>query len=494
MRGFLTLLILMVSIMDSSSQEFKTDRVQFASGRFYSSDKNTLLKDLDSLFNECVKATVPGLARAIISPHAGYIYSGKTAASAFSTVPAEGQYENIFIIGSTHVMSFGGASVYGSGDYVTPLGKAEVNKEITQLLKEHEEFAYPESFHNNDHNIEVQVPLIQYYFKDAPKIVPIIIGTEDREKLKKMAEILSTWFDPKNLFVISSDFSHYPSYGDAMVIDSLTAEAIMSGNPNTFLRVLNRNSTLKVPNLVTSMCAWTSGLLFLEMVNGNKNLKFHKISYCNSGDSPFGGNEGVVGYNAIGLYETAPYMFQDLVFSEKDKRLLFSIARSSIESMLNDGKTLEIDSSNITAPLKKINGAFVTLKIGGILRGCIGRFTSDEPLYEAVKLSAISSAFEDPRFRELTKQEYEKVEIEITVLGPLKKISDINEIIIGKHGIYIKKGNMAGTMLPQVATENGWNVGEFLSYTSEHKAGIGPDGWKTAEIYIYEGLVLEENR
>jgi hypothetical protein len=111
-----------------------------------------------------------------------------------------------------------------------------------------------------------------------------------------------------------------------------------------------------------------------------------------------------------------------------------------------------------------------------------------------VRASALSSAFEDYRFSPLTKTEYDKVDVEITVLGPMKKINNINEIILGKHGIYIKKDIRSGTMLPQVAIEYGWTVEEFLGYTSRDKAGIGWDGWKSAEIYIYEGLVLEENK
>ncbi len=111
-----------------------------------------------------------------------------------------------------------------------------------------------------------------------------------------------------------------------------------------------------------------------------------------------------------------------------------------------------------------------------------------------VSESAISSAFEDPRFSPLTKDEYKVTNIEITVIGPLKKINNINEIVLGKQGIYIKKGLRAGTMLPQVATENGWSLEEFLGYTSRDKAGLGWDGWKDAEISIYEGVVLEDKR
>jgi hypothetical protein len=158
--------------------------------------------------------------------------------------------------------------------------------------------------------------------------------------------------------------------------------------------------------------------------------------------------------------------------------------------MLYENKKIELDEKDMPSNLKKQLGAFVTLKVNGALRGCIGRFISSDPLYTVVRESALSSAFEDPRFSPLTKEEFEKIQIEITVLGPLKKIDDISEIVLGKHGIYIKKGMRSGTMLPQVATENRWTVEEFLGYTARDKAGIGWTGWKDAEIFIYEGVVL----
>ena len=180
-------------------------------------------------------------------------------------------------------------------------------------------------------------------------------------------------------------------------------------------------------------------------------------------------------------------------FTEEEKKQLFLIVRTAIKMKLDENKEYSVDINKISSKFKTPMGAFVTLKINGALRGCIGRFISADPLYEVVRASAISSAFEDPRFSPLTKDEYRKTDIEITVLGPLKKINNIGEIVLGRHGIYIKKGRSAGTMLPQVATENGWSVEEFLGYTSRDKAGIGWDGWKDAEIFIYEGVVLEEN-
>ena len=162
--------------------------------------------------------------------------------------------------------------------------------------------------------------------------------------------------------------------------------------------------------------------------------------------------------------------------------------------MLYENKETKLQEKSVPLNLTVPMGAFVTLKINGALRGCIGRFISSDPLYEVVRASALSSAFEDPRFPPLTKEDYLKTDVEITVLGPLKKISDIKEIVLGKHGIYIKKDFRSGTMLPQVATENGWTVEEFLGFTSRDKAGLGWEGWKDAELYIYEGIVLDDKK
>lgn len=486
--------------MELFSQGRQGDREPYAAGRFYSADKETLKKDISRLFTDCKKTAENNEVRAIIVPHAGYVYSGKTAAAGFSVTQKNASYRNIFIIGSSHVNSFDGASVYNTGDFITPLGKAIVNREIADKLKaDHRVFRFPVDAQLRDHNLEVQVPLIQYYYDKTPSIIPIVIGTNNTKTIKEIAEALRPWFTPENLFVISSDFSHYPSYKDAVANDNRTAEGIVSGNPDKFLAALSKNTSRNIPGLATSMCGWTSGLCLLYLAQGNDDLRFNRIDYCNSGDSPYGSKDEVVGYHAISLVDISRGSpgknpnSAEFSFTKEEKDLMFSIARKSISTMLNEKKRISPDQSVMPESLKNKYGAFVTLKIKGTLRGCIGRFLSEDPLYEVIRQSAISSAFEDPRFSPLTKSEYDKTDIEITVLGPMKRIKDINEIVLGKHGIYIKKDFRSGTMLPQVATENNWTVEQFLGYTSRDKAGIGWDGWKNAELYIYEGLVLEEN-
>lgn len=484
--------------MDIFSQPRSSDRQPVAAGRFYSADKETLTDDISLLFESCAKTTPHSKVRAIISPHAGYVYSGKVAASAYSAIERNTAYKNIFVIGSSHVMAFEGASVYNTGDFITPLGKVTVNKEIANILKNEKLFNYPTNAHFQEHSLEVQLPFIQYYFRNNPPVVPIIIATNNNYNIKKIAEILRPWFTSENLFVISSDFSHYPSYKTANEVDNATANAIVSGDPKKFLDILKKNADVNDQGLSTSMCGWTSGLLLLYLAEGNTNLEFKKTDYCNSGDSRYGNKDEVVGYNAIVLYEKnsgnqqTKTLADEIKFSSKEKDQLILLARDNIKSLLYDKKRISVNKETLPEVFKKPYGAFVTLKINGSLRGCIGKFISSDPLYEVVLESSQSSAFEDPRFSPLTREELPKTDIEITVLGPMKKISSIKEIVLGRHGIYIKKDFRSGTMLPQVAIENNWSTEEFLGYTSRDKAGIGWDGWKDADLYIYEGIVLAE--
>jgi AmmeMemoRadiSam system protein B/AmmeMemoRadiSam system protein A len=499
MRSIIIILLSMPLVMNSYFQKNTTDRQPVAAGRFYSANKETLSNDVGQLFNSCKKQLSYKGVRAIISPHAGYVFSGKTAAEAFSAIKEKSSYNNIFLIGSSHVMAFNGASVYSTGDFITPLGKVEINREITGKLKtENRLFNNPAEAHRQEHSLEVQLPFIQYYFTNNPKIVPIIIGSANTREIKNIAEILRPWFSPENLFIISSDFSHYPSYNEANEIDRITSESIISGDPQKFLQALKKNSERHSPGLATSMCGWTSGLLLMYLAEGNNQLEFKHIGYSNSGDSFYGNKEEVVGYQAIALVSKSDVINKsgdfhaEVSFTQEEAEQLISIARTSIRKKLFENKEMVIDPEKLPLSFTKNNGAFVTLKINGSLRGCIGRFISTEPLYEVVRATALSSAFEDSRFPPLSKEEFDKTEIEISVLGPLKKIDDINEIVLGRHGIYIKKGYRSGTMLPQVATENGWSLEEFLGYTSRDKAGLGWNGWKDSEILTYEAVVLEE--
>lgn len=178
--------------------------------------------------------------------------------------------------------------------------------------------------------------------------------------------------------------------------------------------------------------------------------------------------------------------------TNEEKKFLLKLARKTIEEYLTKKSLSTIDKNEITENLKTHCGAFVTLHLNHNLRGCIGTFSQDTPLYNVIQRMAIASATEDYRFNPVAAQELPYIDIEISVLTPLKRIHDPSEIILGKHGIYIKKGYRSGTFLPQVAQETGWTLEEFLGHCSRDKAGLSWDGWKDAELYTYEAIVFSE--
>ena len=172
------------------------------------------------------------------------------------------------------------------------------------------------------------------------------------------------------------------------------------------------------------------------------------------------------------------------------KHELLRLARSSIEEALRGHPPGRSKPANPS--LLQAHGAFVTLRVGGELRGCIGTLLAPGPLYQTVAKMARAAAFEDPRFPPLSKEECGEVELEISVLTPLKKLDDPERIEVGRHGLCITRGRSGGVLLPQVATEQGWDRIRFLEETCR-KAGLPRDAWKSgADISIFEAEVFGE--
>jgi len=300
----------------------------------------------------------------------------------------------------------------------------------------------------------------------------------------------------ENLFIISSDFSHYAEYTDAKKVDLLTKNAILSNNPDTLLTTLNQNAQIHIPNLVTSLCGWTSVLTLMYMTANNDSLKYNAIDYKNSGDSPFYGDSNrVVGYWSIAITGEIEKSQKDenlFELTENEKSILLKLARKTIEDKVNDANATTAEPKDLSENLKTNCGAFVSLHIEGNLRGCIGRLIGDVPLYRIIQEMAVSSAIHDPRFYPVLSKDLADLNIELSVLSPLKKIENTSEIQLGKHGIYIVKGHKSGVFLPQVATETGWSLEEFLGHCARDKAGLEWEGWKTADIFIFTATVFGE--
>lgn len=479
---------------DKNSESGLVDRKPAVAGQFYPSDPARLRAELADLF-ENAEPRRSGEVLAVISPHAGYVFSGQVAASSFNQPDPDKKYENIFILASSHRMSFNGASVYDKGNYVTPLGTVKVNRELAAgLVRDNPVFNDNADAHIFEHSLEVQLPFLQYRLKNEFQIIPVILGNQSPQTSKKIAEALKPYLNEKNLFVISTDFSHYPSYDDACKVDKATADAILKNSPEVLLKTLDDNDLKGIDELATSLCGWTSVLTLLYMTEGRNDVEYKAVKYQNSGDSElYGDKERVVGYYSIVVEKVKSRQNEGgFSLSEEEKKALLGIARQTMEENISHDRLPEIDPMSLSPALRQPCGAFVTLKEDGDLRGCIGRFEATGPLYDVVQEMAVAASTQDSRFLPVTEDEFDDIDIEISVLTPLRRINSIDEFQLGKHGIYIKKGYASGTFLPQVAEETGWTKEEFLGHCARDKAHIGWDGWKDAELYVYEAYVFGE--
>ena len=507
MRNYSNRLILLLAIIIAAYgchaqpqlpalQQSKTDREPAVAGSFYPADRTELLKMVTDLL-DAAPVVLHKQPLAVVAPHAGYIFSGSIAAASFKQIDRNRAFSHIFIIGSSHTTYFEGASVFTDGNYVTPLGTVKVDTLAEWLHRNYSFINNSTSPHLKEHAIEVELPFLQVWLKKPFSIVPIIIGGESEVTCRKLAAALAPFFTPDNLFVISTDFSHYPSYWDARYSDSLMAQAVLSNSPKKFIETKKRVESSGIPDLVTTMCGWTSLLTLMDITDQRPDIYFEMILSANSGDTRYGEKDRVVGYCALAAVQQndAPDPSDEPPFrlTDHDKAQLLKIARSTLEDYIRERNIHKVDERMLTENLMTKAGAFVTLRLNGSLRGCVGSFGEDQPLYLTVQSMAIAAASQDYRFTPVSKSEIPDLKIEISVLTPRKKISSIDEIKMGRDGIYLKKGNRSGTFLPQVAEETNWTREEFLGHCARDKAFIGWDGWKDADIYIYQALVFDES-
>ena len=514
MKTVLTILttIMMMNMCNGQTSREPVVRPATQANRFYTGDARELSEEVDSLLALHRGETIFNNVAALIVPHAGYYFSGNVAAAAYMAIPRNKPYKRIFLLGPSHHEWLDGASVNTEADYyATPLGQVKVDRETAVALTAADSvFRYEPRAHDREHCLEVQLPFLQRMFGDGkstqtsedsvPPIVPIIISTNDFQKLKRIAEVLKPYLTEENLFIVSSDFSHYPKYEDACKVDARTGKAVESGDVEQFIAALEENARRGVPGLATSACGELAIATLLLMIDSTYEVK-HLI-YQNSGDAEESDHSRVVGYHAFAIVRKSS---QEFSLSDEEKRMLKEIALTSIKDSLRNEelrmKNEEFATAHSAAQsdssffilhpsLKQKCGAFVSLHKHGRLRGCIGHFGEDVPLHEIVAEMARAAAFEDPRFMPVTADELADIDIEISVLTPMRRIQSLDEFELHRHGIYIRKGYRSGTYLPQVADEVNWTKEEFVSHCAQDKAGIGWDGWKDAELYVYEAIVF----
>lgn len=476
--------------MAESYSEREEIREPAVAGSFYPNDPVVLKKQIKGFFNNVPEEKIEGKITALISPHAGYMYSGQVAAFGYKLLE-DSDFSKVIVIAPSHRAHFHGASVYNKIGYKTPLGTVPVDRDLcNRIIAQDKMISYYPEAHTQEHSLEVQIPFLQIVLKEF-RLVPIVMGSQDFNTCRVLGEaIVKAIKDERVLIVASSDLSHFHRYDKAVSLDRIVLDHIDKLDAGGLEQDLKdgRCEACGGGPMVTAM-------LIAEKLGANK---AKVLKYANSGDVT-GDKSGVVGYVAAVLYENKGETKNKRMeradvapgLTGEDKMTLLSIAKTVIERRVKNQNLPKFDISSDT--LREERGAFVTLHKHGSLRGCIGNIHGTKPLYITIEEMAIASAFNDPRFKPVTEGEIKDLDIEISVLTPLRKIDDVEDIQVGKHGIYIEKGYHSGLLLPQVATEYRWDSTTFLEQTC-NKAGLPKSAWKDKDtrIYIFSADIFSE--
>jgi AmmeMemoRadiSam system protein B/AmmeMemoRadiSam system protein A len=466
-------------------------------GSWYSNEAGELRGELEEYLAEAEDFKL-GEITGLVSPHAGYAYSGPVAAFSYRQIMGR-HYETVVVIAPSHVEAFPYASIYGRGGYQTPLGLIPVDTALAKAIagnctkvKISDRGHRQEGLGRQEHSLEIQLPFLQIALGEF-KLVPIVMGEQSDSAVSELAEALARVTSGKKvLLVASSDLSHYHSYAEAKRLDAGIQMRIGDYDAQGLWADLNRQKV--------EACGGGPICAVMEACKKLSADQSKVLRYATSGDVPAGEKDRVVGYVAAAFYrssgagkvETGKVNHGDAKpLSAEDKATLLKIARTTIEKVVRGEPVpkFPVDSPD----LLEDRGAFVTITEDGNLRGCIGYIIPVKPLYLTVREVAESAALRDPRFNPVKPNELPHLHLEISALSVPRKIKNAEEIQVGVHGIIIRKGYHQGLLLPQVATENGWDRKTFLEYTCR-KAGLPLNAWQEedTEIEIFSAEVFGE--
>jgi len=468
----------------------KNIREPVVAGKFYPGEKEELKTTLKKLFLKATAKTPKGKIVALVSPHAGYAYSGWTAAKVYKQLEGK-HFDTVILVGPSHHTFFKASSVYNKGEWKTPLGIVPINQDIAeQLITADKTIDFYPQAHTYEHSLEVQIPFLQTIL-DSFKIVPVIIGDQNPEFCVKLANAIVSVCKNKNiLLVASSDLYHGSSYSDCYASDSLVLETVENFDIKGFKELYTSKEE-------TTPVACGAGPIYTVLL-ASRALGANKVTlleHTTSGDVTGEKTGYIVGYAGFVISsetKNKPDKSTDVeILNDDEKSFLLNIARRSIEQAVKHKKPPQLKSP--TKRLQEPKGVFVTLTKNGMLRGCIGYIQAIKPLYQAVSDMAKSAALDDPRFSSVKTEELKQLSIEISVLTPLERIYDTEKIEVGRDGLFIKKGMYSGLLLPQVAIEYKWDRTTFLQETC-HKAGLPSNAYKDpdTEIYVFQALIFNE--
>jgi len=458
----------------ASDETGQTIRPPAAAGRFYPDDPEKLRKMVGTLLRDASGLDVKGTIRGLVSPHAGYIYSGIVAAAGYRQIAPSTR--TVILIGPSHRFPLGEASIPSVTAYRTPLGDVRLSK-LAFRLQKLPIFGSVTEAHKMEHSLEVQLPFLQVMLR-AFEIVPILVNSADP---KALAAALAPYIDNDTLIVASTDLSHYYPYERAVSLDRICTSAITGAEFS------------RMP--LCEACG-KQAVMTLMHIAEIKNWDAKLIDYKNSGDTA-GGRNNVVGYASIAFVdrkEGSKKMKESM--SIRDKKALLRLARSAIEAKLV--KDVKVERPKPSLILKENRGCFVTLHKYGQLRGCIGTIEPICPLAECVEKNAQNAAFRDPRFPCLGAEELPEIDIEVSILSVPERLrfrdgDDLKrQLRPNVHGVILSRGMHRSTFLPQV-----WKQLPDKEQFLEHlclKGGMPANAWKdpATSVEVYQAEVFGE--
>lgn len=433
-------------------------------GAFYPGDAKQLRRQLAQLL---ASADADGeRPKALICPHAGYIYSGPTAASAYALLRRfAGDYTRVIVLGPTHRVPVRGLAAPSAEAFATPLGEVPVDQQAIEAIADLPQVSIDDDAHALEHSLEVQLPFLQTTLKDF-SVLPLAVGQARAEEVAEVIERL--WGGPETLILVSSDLSHYHPYAEARSIDQGSSKAILALSP----RLDHQQACGATP---------VNGLLLAARRHG---LLPRLLDLRNSGDTA-GDRDRVVGYAAFAFDEPAALQpGGDDALGEA----LLTLARDAINARFDGESRAVAKLSELAEP----GASFVTLTQEGELRGCIGSLEAHRPLRLDVQENAVAAAFRDPRFPPLRREELARTRVEVSLLTapePLVAASEaeaLAELRPGEDGVIFQVGPRRATFLPQV-WESLPNGPAFLARLRE-KAGLPADFW-SPEVRLFRYCV-----
>ena len=463
-------------------------------GAFYPSDPRELSAMIDDLLARAAGQPVTDQILAVVAPHAGYFYSGPVAAYTYAALKGH-KFSRVVVIAPSHHEDFDFTSVYEGDAYATPLGDVPVDKAFARRLVQANSTmrlstkGHDATAEGGEHAIEVELPWLTKVLGNF-ELVPIVMGDQSYANSRALGVALAKLIKGEDregdtLVLASSDLSHFHTYDDAVKIDHKTLNALEAWDYFS----MSRNFQSRVWEACGG-APIVASMIYAERMGANQ---ARVLKYANSGDVT-GDHSRVVGYSADVFVKAPAAMVSQTPFSlsEKDKSELLALARKSVEYAVEKSELYEPPAS-ASATLNQERGAFVTITKSGDLRGCIGYTSAVKPLYITVRDTAAHAALSDPRFQAVSVEELPQLTYEISVLSPLRHVTEIDQIRIGEHGLLVKNGNSEGLLLPQVPVEQKWDRQTFLEQTCR-KAGMATDCWKDedTDIFSFTAVVFRE--